>query len=417
MGPSPRPRRRLLPLKAALSLALTAVLAEALLHVAPSLIPSSYRRLYPLHGAGFYAPDLLDRTPIREVPLPLYVGDYVGLPPADLAGIGLVAPEENPDPLEYPEVEVRVDELGFPNPSRSVPDRADVILVGDSFLVGAGAKRPAGLQALLAAALGQSVYNLGVAALGPYQELWLLATQGLPKRPSLVIWFFFGGNDTLDAATTLLHEKRGEDTYGKVHAGRRPPVLRLPAIVRYLVGTEREEARIEPLPGLVLRSPDGGARRLWMHPNYLLLLSKTTEQWEADRSWAATKDVLRDARARTEAAGARFVLVYLPSKAQVVLPYVDRDPDLVHRMANFRRPVVPTGPPEEFLAAALAHRGDLEDLMQAFCAAEGIAYVSATPGLEALARRGDLGYLAADTHWAPRGQEALLPALLAVLRE
>ena len=414
MKRSPMRRIGTLALKLGFSLALTMLLLEGLLHMVPALIPSAYRRLYPLHGVGFIEPALLDRTPLTSVPLPLYVGSYVGPPPCDLVDYGVVDPARNPDPVRYPEVELRVDALGLPN--ASIPERVDVVLVGDSFAVAAGGTRPGGLQSMLVQSLGQSVYNLGVAALGPAQERWLLETQGLPKHPSLVLWFFFGGNDVLDMATMLFHLERGEDSFGKVHAARRPPTWRLPAILRYMVGTAREERRREPLPPLLLPNPAGGSQPVWMHPNYLLTLGKTTAQWEADPAWRATKDELREVNSLVAAAGARFVLVYIPSKAQAYLPYVEPNADLVHRMTSFRRPAPVTADPAAYLQQALAHRADLELLMRDFCAAEGIEYLSATPSLENLARRGELGFYAADTHWDLRGQQALLPALLDVLR-
>ena len=48
----------------------------------------------------------------------------------------------------------------------------------------------------------------------------------------------------------------------------------------------------------------------------------------------------------------------------------------------------------------------------ALCAAEGIAFFSATPFLEAQAALGESGYLTSDTHWTPAGQRAILDPLL-----
>ncbi len=399
-----------LAIKVAVSLLVTLVLLEVALHVFPSLIPNSYRRLYPLHGVGFFEPELLDRTPIDQVPLPLYVGDYVGPPPSDLSEHGIVPDDEDSDARRFPEVELRVDSLGLPN--LSIPERADVVLVGDSFMVCAGGVRPRGLQSMLAEALDKVVYNLGVAATGPFQQLWLLETEGLPKRPELVLWFFFGGNDPLDTATMLRHKNRGEDTYGKVHAGREPPTFRLPSIVRHLVGSKRARRRIEPHPGLSLTQPGGSTQLLWMLPDYVWILSWTAEQWEGYPGWTGSKDALRQARDLTEEAGARFLVVYLPSKAEVYLPYVDQDAELIARMADFGRPKPVTPAPELFLEMALRHRGDLELLLRDFCEAEDIAYLSATSCLEEVAQRGAMCFLAADTHWDSYGQEALVPELL-----
>jgi len=117
------------------------------------------------------------------------------------------------------------------------------------------------------------------------------------------------------------------------------------------------------------------------------------------------------------AAGAGFLLVYLPSKAQVHLPLAVPDPELLHLAGARGSAGLSPLAPEEFLARALANHGALEEVIEEFCREREIAYFSATPILVEMARRGESGFVTADTHWSPVGQEAVLGPLLELLEE
>src|SRR5262245_651950 len=152
--------------------AVALALGELALRAAPRLLPAWYRERFPLHGVEFFRPGVLDHTPIDELPLPIRIDSYDGPPPADLKDLGLVPPDEDSDRRRFPSARLAVDSLGLPN-ERTL-ERADVLIVGDSFAVSAGVAQPPGLQRRLEQATGLTFYNLGVAAIGPFTEDWLL---------------------------------------------------------------------------------------------------------------------------------------------------------------------------------------------------------------------------------------------------
>lgn len=386
---------------------LSLAVLELALHLVPQLVPASYRRTFPLHGVGFFQPDLLDATPIRSVPLPLLLESHAGPPPADLVEIGVApASAAELDRERWGEVTLAMDARGLPN--LAIPEQADLILVGDSFAVSAGLQEPRGLALQLGERTGRSVYNLGVAAIGVFQERMLLLEEGLPKDPELVVWMFFGGNDLMDTLTTLYHEREGRMTWGDVHADERPPRLRLPAILRHLRGRRVDRAALESLPGLRLR---GQQTEVWLHPNYLRALVRSRASWEADPAFSAARETLADVHAATLESGAQFLFVYLPSKAQVLLPLLDAEDEELLAMATFGM----QAPPDDAAALAAEARANvdaLEQELEATCAALGIPFLSATPHLRAGAAAGSLGYLVADTHWDAVGHEQLLGPLV-----
>ena len=95
-----------------------------------------------------------------------------------------------------------------------------MLLVGDSFVVSASSSEPAGLRTLLEESSGRTAYDLAVAGIGPVREAWLLNEVGLGKNPRAVLWFYFEGNDSVDAIAPLVYRRQGKETYAR--RARRP---------------------------------------------------------------------------------------------------------------------------------------------------------------------------------------------------
>lgn len=92
------------------------------------------------------------------------------------------------------------DAWGFRN--GAVPERADVVAVGDSFTYGSGTSRGDAWPGQLARILGTSVYNLGMPAWGPDQYDCALRTFGLRLAPRVAVIGVYPGDDLRDAIMT-----------------------------------------------------------------------------------------------------------------------------------------------------------------------------------------------------------------------
>ena len=414
--PAPRrPRWHRIGIGLTLSLVTTYAVLEVALRMFPAVLPMAYRESYPFHGLDLFHPHLLDETPLDRLPLPIVASTWTGPPPRDLVVMGTAPPAAALQDVErYPDLVAPVDDLGLPNLKR--PATAEFVLVGDSFLVSAGVTRPPGMALRLAERTGRTVYNVGISGSGPHQELAVLRQVGMPMRPKVVLWFFFGGNDLADAYAYRFLTRDGAKNWGEAFADRRVPFLRVPDLVSFL-RAPRAAAEDSPLAPLRLPSPRGETRPIWFHGPYLSQLVVPREEVERLKVWGFATEVLRRAREEAEAGGARFVLAFLPSKAQVYLPFVESDPELLFAMSRRGAKSPPETTPAAFEVDALAHRAAVEKALAGFAADEGMLFFSATPALEDLARRGELGYLTADTHWQTEGQAAVLGPLLEFLRE
>ena len=88
------------------------------------------------------------------------------------------------------------DRWGYRNPLEM--ERAEVVLVGDSYVEGWYVDDRETVAARLAVRLGVPVANLGVAGYGTLQELRVVRSDALDRRPNVIVWVFFEGNDLYD---------------------------------------------------------------------------------------------------------------------------------------------------------------------------------------------------------------------------
>ena len=88
------------------------------------------------------------------------------------------------------------DRRGYRNTTDT--ERASIVLIGDSFVEGRYVSDEQTVASRLAYRSAQCIANLGVAGYGPMQELRVLKADALAKRPKVIAWFFFEGNDLYD---------------------------------------------------------------------------------------------------------------------------------------------------------------------------------------------------------------------------
>lgn len=86
---------------------------------------------------------------------------------------------------------------GFRN--EEVPDRAEVVTIGDSQTYGVSATMTGAWPHQLSGILKRSVYDLSLGGFGPLQYLYLLRERALVLRPETVIVGLYLGNDLADA--------------------------------------------------------------------------------------------------------------------------------------------------------------------------------------------------------------------------
>jgi hypothetical protein len=159
----------------------------------------------------------------------------------------------------------------------------------------------------------------------------------------------------------------------------------------------------------------GRTLRFAFLPAYLNTLRFSRAQLESWPGWALTREAYRRMHRELRAAGVRFVVLFVPHKAQVYLPLLQASlpPEPLARAldATLREPDRPVD-----LQSLLANRLALNGLMGEFCAQEGIEFLDLTGALQARVATGRNVYFPDDSHWNAEGHETASEALAERLR-
>ena len=287
--------------------------------------------------------------------------------------------------------DLRYDHNGFRNEEDR--DRADVVVIGDSYVESSMLPSSDLLTATLAGRLQTFVANLGVNGYGPEQELTVLKRYALGLQPKTIVWVFFEGNDLLQLGTDdddLLQSFPEAVSRHDDHWVR--------SLTRNLLVASRKMARgcVPHRTFLQYRgrfqSADGERTELffWEKPGPL----KIKDRDRLDR----LRTIVAEAQDLSRQHGFRFVVAFAPASYRVH-----------HDLNNFEpsTPQMQTWPlgnlPEEF-----------EQMLQAV--SPDIEFIDLTVALREAAAAGVLTYFPDDTHWTAEGQrvvgEAIHQALL-----
>jgi hypothetical protein len=134
-----------------------------------------------------------------------------------------------------PDSQQRTDELGFCNPAGSYQkqDVIALVAIGDSFTWCHDVKTTQGWVYRLGERAGLASYNLGRGGSGPYEYLQVLKRFGLAKRPRIVVFNLYAGNDLRDADYYWEYRQEFERT-GRPPSEEPTPVL--PEIINGPIG-------------------------------------------------------------------------------------------------------------------------------------------------------------------------------------
>jgi SGNH hydrolase-like domain, acetyltransferase AlgX len=299
-------------------------------------------------------------------------------------------------------VHMITDANGFRN---SPPEKTTygIVALGDSFTRASGVATP--WPQKLAEDTEIDILNLGEVGFGPQDELKVLRQYGLNKHPQWVILAYFEGNDLYDAAS-----------YERAN-----PFI-LFRFGRYILDRSVEawrEKKSDTASAAVIsnyRYPititiNHKDLEMVFFSSYISWLSLNREAMEASQDYQLVRETLLQVQELSEAAGANFLLVYVPSKSHVYLPYLN-DPETIAQIfidvpslelddAGFIQFTNKMATPE----FTRQHMDDQARLLADFAAENDIHFLDLTPIFQAEAGTGAELYYPFDTHWNQLGHD------------
>ena len=278
-------------------------------------------------------------------------------------------------------IEYGYDQYGLRNETDL--ESADVVVVGDSFVEGLGVAAADILTHQLAKQLDRTVANLGQSWYGPNQELELLRRYGLRLSPKICVWVIYEGNDLADMHRYKLATQDWQTFSKDFHSFRQRSFTKNAMLgFRRLLNSMRNQRipykdYMKGRSGIFI-SPSGQKTRLYFHDEGLYL---------SDDDHTALEDlrrILGQAHELCHAAGAKFLLVFAPTKFRVYRDFTEFD-----TQSQSRYWVINDLPKKiEAVVHEIFPDGKYLDLT--------------TPFMER-AKQGPLLYFDYDTHWSPEG--------------
>ena len=156
---------------------------------------------------------------------------------------------------------------------------------------------------------------------------------------------------------------------------------------------------------------NGRVLRFAFMPPYLNLLRFSEDDFSARRGWALTLENIRVMQRASRAAGARFVLMFIPFKSQVYLPLLERTFS-GERLAGALHVSLGDSAAVPDVARFSRNRLAQNGLMRRFCDQAGIPFLDLTAALQERVEGGENMYFPDDSHLNEAG-EALTAATLA----
>ena len=300
------------------------------------------------------------------------------------------------------QVHLTTDANGFRNP---LPSRAtyDIVTLGDSFTVAGNVASP--WPRTLETITGRAVLNLGEAGDGPQQELELFRSYGRESLPQWVILAYFEGNDLYDAAS---YEQASQ--------------FILPRFGKYIlqqgsaIFSEKNSAGNEAIVKSDYLYPisltvNNNEHKIAFFSYYISWLSANHEAIETSQNFRLVRETILQMQELCEGTGANFLLIYVPSKEHVYLPYL-KDVKTIKRVFT-KVPAIDqdqAGYLQFSNKSATAelisqHIDDQAQVLADFAAENHIQFLDLTPFFQEELSTGAELYYPFDTHWNQLGHD------------
>ncbi len=247
---------------------------------------------------------------------------------------------------------VELDSLGFPN-RLPWPKHTDIVVLGNSLVVGPGVGIDGQFTSLLARALdGRSVLNLGLPGGSPQQELRIYSRYARPLHPKVVVatlWVASDVDNTVQFEHWLAEGSPPDftayrQTYGTTHG----ELSSLKDVRDFLSRSYLLRAFFYEVKGVVrpdnLRErvtfPDGETLFLSVRAQRRLAQGAERPDFDLDSGFVAP---LRQLRTAAESDGARFIVVLMPSKEETY--GADSFPAVLNTVRDVRERLLAAGFP------------------------------------------------------------------------
>ena len=316
------------------------------------------------------------------------------------------------------------DEMGFPNSEYEWHDQYDIVVTGDSFTTRTSPKT---WIELLSEQSGKQILTLGASSWSTLNEVEAIKMYGLDKNPEWVVLLFFEGNDIINTAQYL--ERRGSGLNWKEYDLQDVPktdLLLTPHLLRFFwKKLKPDEVSAPHYRYPVTASTEVGEIETILKDIHLYPLSASYETLAHSDEFMAVSQALLEVKSLVEGQGARFLLVYVPSKEHVLWSRIWDSEDVNNILERTVTVSLSEGAHGtlQWEPRILSYdefnqnHGAQEKLIEDFAHENDIEFLNLTPIFwqEGIAH-GEL-YHFSDGHWNQAGNQLAADSIWAVMEE
>ncbi|MCY4018537.1 MAG: hypothetical protein OXG39_03940 [Chloroflexi bacterium] len=288
-------------------------------------------------------------------------------------------------------VSFKRDQHGFRN-QEPWHDDLDLLVLGDSFTAAEAIQHP------FWSGLSDATLSLSFPGSGTIEQSLFLDAYGLPRNPDTVVLAYFAGNDLSDNRVFLEMRRQGKSIADRVHQNRSPFEYLVTLHIALYLRDAIHKANISDChyPQVAhTRTPTPVA----FFDSMLPILALDADNLRASDMFQATRSSIVDMSQDLGARGIRFVMMYIPQKAELYWPYLNAESKAA--IASY------VGENLSPLAGEIVDKNISvqRDLWLAVALEEQIEFLDLTPALRSAIENGNSPYFFADTHWNQLGHD------------
>ncbi len=283
------------------------------------------------------------------------------------------------------------DRHGFRN-QEPWPDDLDLVVLGDSFTAAEAIQNP------FWTGLSDSMLSLAFPGSGTIEQSLLLNAYGLSLQPDTVVLAYFAGNDLSDNRVFQEMRRQGKTIADRVRQNRSPLEYLVTVHLALYVRDTIHKANIKDCHYPQI-ADTGEATPVAFFDKILPILALDADALRDSDMFQTTLTAIVDMAQNLDAGGTRFVMMYIPQKAELYWPYLNADSK--GAIASF------VAGPASTLAAEMIDKNisAQRDLWLSVALEQQIEFLDLTPALRQAIENGQSPYFFADTHWNQLGHD------------
>ena len=362
-------------------------LPRALIEQMPQYLERSGFRLDTEHGA-------------REYPAGQIVDYEINRASGDLYKLTCLSPKDAP-PFEPYRVSFARDSHGFRNAEPWRP-LVDLAIIGDSFVAAEAISDP------FWRGIAEASLVLGLPGSGTIEQRRIFEAFAAPREPKTAVLAYFAGNDLKDSALFADMLAKGETYRDRAHQGKQP--LEYSVLFNLMLQLRQAFAASSTpchYPQAAQTSPP---QPVAFYDEFLAVFRLDAERMRDSESFRQTSASIADMAAVQKERGHRFVLMYIPQKAELYWRLLSEESKAAIVARLNQQFEIPGGVIDANLAVQ-------RDLVAKLADELSIEFLDLSQPLAEAIADGLQPYFFADTHWNQIGHDIARIALLELLNQ